>query len=122
MQGRIQSHKLELFVNAATALLFFSAATSADAQVADVAVINRVFHTRVLPEIQSIRDKDAGQTRHGVIRLALNLAFAAGNTQKDKTCGQIVTWIRDSQDWKLNVEETINDIVSLVRAFILYSG
>lgn len=115
--GCIQSHKLELFVNAATALLFSSAAAGAGVQVADVAVINRVFHTRVLPEIQSLRDKDAGQARHGVIRLALNLALAANNPDKDKICIQITTWLRDSQGWKASIEETINDTVGQIFFF-----
>ena len=117
--GCIQSHKLELFVNAATALLFSSAAASAGAQVADVAVINRVFHTRVLPEIQSIRDKDAGQARHGVIRLALNLAFAANDSDKAEICGQITTWLKDTQGWKVSIEETINDTVGSILGFPL---
>lgn len=113
--GCIQSHKLELFVNAATALLFSSAAAGAGGQVADVAVINRVFHTRVLPEIQSILDKNADHARHGVIRFALDLAFAPGNTDKDKTFGQIAAWLKDSQGWKISVEGTINDTVRSTR-------
>lgn len=114
--GCIQSHKVEFFVNAATTLLFSPAAAGASTQVADVAVINRVFHTRVLPEIQSIRDRDTRHARHGVIRFALALAFAPGNTDKAKTFGQIVAWLKDSQGWKVSVEETINDTVSSARS------
>ena len=107
----IQSHKLQIFVNAATALLFSSAAVEAGAQVADVAVISRVFHTRVLPEIQSIRNKDAGLTRRTVIKFALELACTPSNPDRDPIFAQIAAWLRDSQDWKSSVEETVNELV-----------
>ncbi|TFY56273.1 hypothetical protein EVJ58_g7743, partial [Rhodofomes roseus] len=108
----IKAHKLQLFANAATALLFSSAETNTGAQVADVAVISRVFHTRVLPEIHSIRNKDAGQTRHTVIRFALDLACTPSNPDREAFFTQLSAWLGDKQDWNIAVEETINELIT----------
>jgi len=108
----IHSHKLKSFANSASALLFSSTKAESADKLADVTVVCRIFRTRMLKEMEVIRENDVTDTRRSMLRLCLDLTCIRGYVEREFLTTQILLWIQDSTSWKASVEETIRDLIA----------
>jgi hypothetical protein len=112
-----QWRKLKLFLPAVRNLLSISL-TDADN---DSETVVEMLRTRVLPELNRLREEDVGHIRREVVRLVLELSRDREGQQREFLLSQLLSWVQNKQDWKHDVEEILREIVSVhLRHIIIY--
>ncbi|CCL98233.1 uncharacterized protein FIBRA_00227 [Fibroporia radiculosa] len=107
----IHLYKLKCFIESASVLLFLSPMDSAT-QLSDASAISRILFSRVLPEIDFIRDGDISDTRQSVVRLAIDLLSVRGYSERDSVLALLSRLAQDSMDWKSQFEDAVKDLVA----------
>ncbi len=102
-----QWRKLSLFLPAARALV--SLPTDITDQESDI--ISGTIRTRVLHELGSVNEEDAGQIRREVVHLSLELLGKQSGEQQDYILSLLCTWLQTDSDWKTDVETALQNLV-----------
>lgn len=77
----------------------------------DCDIITTLLRTRILPELNNVRDEDASQLRRGAVRLSLELLSKQHGEAGNLSLLQLCSWLRDEPSWKVDVETTLQEIV-----------
>ncbi|KAI0087407.1 hypothetical protein BDY19DRAFT_893157 [Irpex rosettiformis] len=101
-----QWRKLGIFLPAACELV---SSTSDKDQ--DYDITATILRTRILPELDRVREEDASQIRRGVVRLSLELLSKQHREQGSFTSSQLCNWLRDEPVWKADFETTLQEII-----------
>ena len=73
-------------------------------------IISRIIRTRVLPELETIREEDAGKIRREVVYLSLEL-LSKQTGEQDYIFSQLRIWLQDESNWKADVEISLQNVV-----------
>ncbi|KAI0743191.1 hypothetical protein BC629DRAFT_1740217 [Irpex lacteus] len=103
-----QWRKLNLFLPAARALV--SLPTDITDQESDI--ISGTIRTRVLHELGSVNEEDAGQIRREVVHLSLELLGKQSGEQQDYILSLLCSWLQTVSDWKINVETALQNLIA----------
>lgn len=105
--------KLKTFVNSAVSLLL----NSADPRtvVADADVIIHLLRTRLLPEVEAMRDDTfavVGEIQSKIIRLVLELLCVRGSNDREYVMLYLCHWVQEGGKWRKSVEQSLQKFVS----------
>lgn len=93
--------------------------TSSDspAVLGDAEVIIRILRTRLLPEVEAIRGADPTEIQSNVIRLVLELLCVKDCPEQEYLLMHLSNWYEDANGWKSSVEQTLKNLVSIMKLY-----
>ncbi len=105
--------KLKTFVNSTVSLLL-SCTGDPRRAVEDADVIIHLLRTRILPEVEAMRD-DAfavvGEIQSIIIRLALELLCVRGSREREYVILYFSHWVQEGGKWRQSVENSLKELV-----------
>ncbi|GBE83781.1 hypothetical protein SCP_0508370 [Sparassis crispa] len=104
------SRKLKTFISAVLSLL--SSPSDLGAARADSDVIIRLFRSRILPEVEALRDTDSADVKTVAITLVMELLPIDGNQERDYLIMHFSHWYHDLPNWKASIEKTLQDLIA----------
>ncbi|TFK92378.1 hypothetical protein K466DRAFT_480806 [Polyporus arcularius HHB13444] len=106
--------KLKTFVNSTVSLLL-SCTGDPRRAVEDADVIIHLLRTRILPEVEAMRD-DAfavvGEIQSVIIRLALELLCVRGSREREYVILYFSHWVQEGGKWRQSVENSLKELIS----------
>lgn len=85
--------------------------------VADADVIIHLLRTRILPEVEAMRDDSfavVGEIQRSVIRLVLELLCVRGSTDREYVMLYFCHWVQEGGKWRQSVEQSLQDFVGVL--------
>ncbi|KAH9946910.1 hypothetical protein B0H21DRAFT_857417 [Amylocystis lapponica] len=107
----IHCRKTKIFVGAVLSLLS-SLPKDSPGRLDDVDRIIGVFRSRILPELEAIRDREAAEIQTSVITLVLDLLRIQGNSEREYLLMHFCHWFQDLPEWKANINTTLQDLIA----------
>ncbi|KAI0754356.1 hypothetical protein C8Q80DRAFT_1095352 [Daedaleopsis nitida] len=106
--------KLNTFVNSTVSLLLNWTGDPRKA-VADADTIIHLLRTRILPEVEAMRD-DAfavvGEIQSSIIRLVLELLCVRGGSDREYVMLYFCHWVQEGGKWRQSVENSLQDFIN----------
>lgn len=75
-------------------------------------IVLTIFRTRVLPEMERVREEDSQGIRSEVVRFALELLCKQHDHQRQYILTQLCDWFRSYPVWKASISNTLEEMVS----------
>lgn len=79
-----------------------------------------LLRTRILPEIDGLRQEDAFEIRNKTIQLTLEVLCLADDEGQEYLLMRLCDWYQKDQTWKENIEAALGEIASCPSSFCLY--
>lgn len=112
----IHWRKLKRFIGATLALL---PEPSDDADTYGELLIT-LLRTRILPEIEGMREEDAAEIRSRTIRLVLEVLCISDSTGREYLLMHLCNWYQTEKLWRDSIEAALDDMVRSLQ-YILYA-
>ena len=108
--------KLKTFVNYTVSLLY-SGSLEPGITMADAGVIIHLLRTRILPEVEAMRDDafaTVSEIQSSIIRLVLQLMCVRGTVDREWVLLYLSHWLQETNKWRKSVEHSLQEFVSKV--------
>ena len=104
----IHWRKLKRFIGAVLALL--SGPFDDDAHAYGELLIN-LLRTRILSEIEGMREEDSAEIRSKTIQLVLEVLCIGDGTEREYLLMRLCNWYQSEKHWKESIEAALDEMV-----------